>query len=209
MEDAQRGHEPACPAAEPLQPACHPAVRSCYHASPGPLHGSSWNCPQGSIWSRARGGVGQWGAVWVNSHQFLSSKRNSLGVVAGRRADDTAGQLLRRQLRHLVVCAAQLEGVHLHGKAPTPACIPAALPYMPKAFVSGHSQLCPDSVRRATRCSLWCAAKITRIGPPPAPWPSGLDQGYEVQSPGRCAPMPCPPAAASTPPGSIPYETLR
>ena len=60
--------------------------------------------------------------------QALRGECHALGVIARRRRDDTALQLRRRQLRHLVIGAAQLEGEHgLHVLALEQQCVADAL----------------------------------------------------------------------------------
>ncbi len=44
--------------------------------------------------------------------QLIGGQRNTLRMIAGRCGNDAALELLRRQLRHLVIGAAQLEGEH-------------------------------------------------------------------------------------------------
>ena len=44
--------------------------------------------------------------------ELARGERDALGMVAGRGADHAARQLLRREVRHLVVGAAQLEAEH-------------------------------------------------------------------------------------------------
>jgi hypothetical protein len=39
----------------------------------------------------------------------IRRQRNALRMIAGRRRDDAARAILSRELRHLVVCSAQLE----------------------------------------------------------------------------------------------------
>ena len=48
------------------------------------------------------------------AHQVAGCQGNALRVVARRRGDDAARQLLGGQLRHLIEGAPQLEGKHLH-----------------------------------------------------------------------------------------------